>query len=88
MKISKMLKIKPLKPITGKKLLDYLIVIMFVAGTCGISLKFVATMIQSSYYGLYVYFPIFPNILDSIFLMVSVFYLAWRLIRNEKSQES
>jgi len=27
--------------------------------------------------------PVFPNILDSIFLILSVSYLTWRILKNE-----
>jgi hypothetical protein len=57
------------------------IMIALLTGTIGIALKFV------TFFNHWVYFPAFPNTLDSAFLIISVIYLAWRAksTRNKKS---
>jgi len=70
---------------TWKALGKDLLSILFITGTVGIALKF---MVYWSYItsqtGNFVYFPAFPNVLDSIFLICSVVYLWYRGYRNEK----
>ena len=46
--------------------------VLFVCGTIGIALKFV------TFFDQWVYFPSFPNVVDSTFLISAVVYLAWR----------
>jgi hypothetical protein len=46
--------------------------IIFVCGTIGIAVKFV------TFFNQWVYFPSFPNALDSTFLISAVMYLAWK----------
>ena len=48
-----------------------------VAGTIGIALKFV------TFFNQWVYFPSFPNALDSTFLITAVGYLAWSSRRRK-----
>jgi hypothetical protein len=48
------------------------LLIMFVSGTIGIALKFTV------FFDKWVFFPSFPNIFDSIFLISSTIYLAWK----------
>lgn len=43
-----------------------------VSGVIGIALKFMTLL------GHWLYFPIFPNILDALFLVISVLYLAYQ----------
>ena len=45
--------------------------IILICGTIGIALKFV------TFFNHWVYFPSFPNALDSTFLIFSVLYLTW-----------
>jgi hypothetical protein len=52
-------------------LLNDCIQIALVFGTIGIALKFI------TFFDQWVYFPTFPNFLDSTFLIISVTYLAW-----------
>jgi hypothetical protein len=46
--------------------------IVTVCGTIGIALKFI------TFFNQWVYFPSFPNALDSTFLISAVGYLAWK----------
>jgi hypothetical protein len=59
-----------------RKLLGDCIIIMFVSGTIGIALKFITLFDQV------VYFPSFPNIFDSLFLISAVLFLAWKVKRG------
>jgi hypothetical protein len=52
-------------------LLNDCIQIALVCGTIGIALKFV------TFFNQWVYFPTFPNFLDSTFLIIATIYLAW-----------
>ena len=45
--------------------------IIFLCGTIGIAVKFV------TFFNQWVYFPSFPNVLDSTFLIAAVAYLTW-----------
>lgn len=58
------------------QLIQDCMLVVFVFGTIGISLKFV------TFFGQWVYFPPFPNALDSTFLISAVVYLAWRTRRH------
>jgi len=53
-------------------LLNDCIQIALVCGTIGIALKFI------TFFDQWVYFPTFPNLLDSTFLIISVIYFAWK----------
>ena len=57
-----------------RALLNDLVLIAFATGTIGIALKFV------SFFNEWVYFPSFPNILDSAFLISAVLYLSARVL--------
>ena len=76
--------LKRLKPITGTKLFEKLVVIAFTMGICGIALKFVKTIALSEFSGMYVFFPFFPNIIDCIFLIWGSLYLGWKAFKNAK----
>jgi hypothetical protein len=53
-------------------LLNDCIQIALVCGTIGIALKFI------TFFNQWVYFPTFPNLLDSTFLIISIVYFAWK----------
>ena len=59
-----------------RQLLNDCIIVMFVSGTIGIALKFITLFDK------YVYFPSFPNIFDSLFLISAVVFLAWKVKRR------
>jgi len=61
-----------------KQLLADLIVVMMVSGTVGIALKF------TTFFDKWVFFPSFPNIFDSTFLIVAAFTLAFYAIKKTK----
>ena len=50
--------------------------IMFVCGTIGIALKFI------TFFNQWVYFPSFPNMLDSAFLISAVAFFAWKSFKR------
>ncbi len=50
--------------------------IMFLCGTIGIALKFV------TFFNQWVYFPSFPNMLDSAFLISAVTFFAWKAFKR------
>jgi hypothetical protein len=54
------------------ELLHDCMLIVFVCGTIGIAIKFV------TFFNQWVYFPSFPNMLDSSFLISASVYLAWK----------
>ena len=56
-----------------KELVNDCIPIMFLFGTIGIALKF------TTFFNQWVYFPSFPNICDSIFLISSEIYFMWKI---------
>jgi hypothetical protein len=66
-----------------KELGNDLIMIIFIVGTIGIALKF------TTFFDQWVYFPAFPNTLDSAFLISAVLYmggprlLKWRPWSND-----
>lgn len=59
------------------ELIQDCMLIVFVCGTIGIALKF-ATLFNQ-----WVYFPSFPNALDSTFLISAVLYLAWKARKHK-----
>ena len=67
-----------------------LISIMFISGTIGIALKFITFLIilnqnlASGNLLTDLFFPYFPNVLDSTFLISSVLYLTWRLMLTRR----
>jgi hypothetical protein len=58
-----------------KDLFGDLLSVLFISGTIGFALKF------STYFDKWVYFPSFPNIFDSTFLISAVLYLTWKMKR-------
>lgn len=71
---------------------NFLLSVIFATGTIGIALKFITTIIQCNLLGVqqYVYFPIFPNVLDSTFLSLGAIYFLWgklKGIRNSNEFE-
>jgi hypothetical protein len=56
-----------------KQLLNDCILLTLVFGTIGIALKY------TTFFNKWVYFPSFPNIIDSAFLILTVIYLAWKI---------
>jgi hypothetical protein len=50
--------------------------IALVCGTIGIALKFI------TFFDQWVYFPTFPNFIDSTFIIISITYLAWKARKN------
>lgn len=58
-----------------KDLFGDLLAVLFISGTIGFALKF------STYFDKLVYFPSFPNIFDSTFLIAAVLYLGWKMKR-------
>ena len=63
-----------------KELVHDCALIMMVCGTVGIAIKFV------TFFNHWVYFPSFPNIIDSTFLVISVAYLSWSSRKPRKTQ--
>lgn len=59
-----------------KDLFGDLLVILCVSGTVGIALKFI------TFFDKWVFFPSFPNIFDSTFLISAVLYLTWKMKRS------
>lgn len=54
------------------QLVNDCVTIVFVCGTIGVALKF------ATFFNQWVYFPSFPNMLDSAFLISAVTYFAWK----------
>ena len=76
--------VKEIRTWTWNKFLERGSIILFCAGIVGIALKFLAFQIVLN---LHIYeghvltecwFPFFPNVLDSLFLVVGALYLAWK----------
>jgi hypothetical protein len=73
---------------TFKDMAMDLLSILFLSGTIGIALKFIAFQIiinenlASGNVLTEVFFPYFPNVIDSVFLISSVLYLAWRILKT------
>lgn len=76
---------------TYKNLAIDLLSILFISGTIGIALKFITFQIilnenlASGNILTNIFFPYFPNVLDSAFLISAVFYLAWRILKTNNS---
>ncbi|MGD6806704.1 MAG: hypothetical protein ACQCN4_07070 [Candidatus Bathyarchaeia archaeon] len=70
------------RDIPPKTLLNNLLLTAFLAGTIGLALKF------TTYFDHWVYFPAFPNALDSTFLILSVIYLAAYIIHKNKQPQN
>ena len=60
-----------------RELIHDCMLVLFVCGTIGIALKF------ATFFNSWVYFPWFPNALDSTFLISAVVYLGWRSRRSK-----
>ena len=71
---------------TSKALVVDLLTVLLISGTIGIALKFVTFQIilnenlVSGNLLTGLFFPYFPNLLDSLFLISSVTFLAWRIV--------
>jgi hypothetical protein len=52
--------------------------IVLVCGTIGIALKFI------TFFDQWVFFPTFPNFLDSSFLITAVIYLGYKARKNSR----
>jgi hypothetical protein len=59
-------------------LLNDCVLVILVCGTIGIALKFI------TFFNQWVYFPSFPNVLDSTFLVFAVVYLAWKVRKRDQ----
>ena len=62
----------------SRELIRKLISVACIFGTIGISLKLLTIVYQSGVQGYWHFFPIIPNIFDSMFLIFSVIWLALR----------
>jgi len=62
-------------PKTWSELVNNCILLMLVSGTIGIALKF------TTFFDKWVYFPLFPNIVDAAFLILSVIFLFWKSVK-------
>jgi hypothetical protein len=71
-----------IKDVNSRTLLSNLLIIVFVFGTVGIALKFF------TYFNHWVYFPSFPNALDSAFLILSVTYFAAYIIHKNRQTQA
>lgn len=70
---------KGLKPMhkNWRCLANDLLLLTCISGTVGIALKFTV------FFDKWVYFPVFPNLFDSVFLVFAIFYLA---LKNRKKE--
>jgi len=68
--------VKNVKQWTKKELVERLVLVLCVFGTIGIALKF------STFWDHWVYFPMWPNICDSMFLIFAILCTTWLAIRN------
>ena len=57
-------------------------IVACLGGVVGIAIKFVMLFDQ------WLYFPFFPNIFDSIFLIVAVIYLSYRSVTHQMREKS
>jgi hypothetical protein len=73
---------------TYKNLASDLLSLLFISGTIGIALKFITFQfivnenLASGNLLTHAFFPYFPNVLDSAFLISAVLYLAWRILKT------
>jgi len=65
---------------------NFLLSVIFATGSVGIALKFITTIIQCNLLGVqrFVYFPVFPNVLDSTFICLGSIYFLWDKIKGIK----
>jgi hypothetical protein len=62
-----------LKPMDLRSFVSNLSLLIFSLGTVAVALKLV------TFYGHWVFMPVFPDVLDSTFLVCGVVYFLWRL---------
>jgi len=67
-----------LKPMNLRIFVSNLLLLVFSGGTVAIALKLV------TFYGHWVFLPMFPDALDSAFLFSVVAYFIWRLNQSKK----
>jgi hypothetical protein len=67
-----------LKPMNLRIFVSNLLLLVFSGGTVAIALKLV------TFYGHWVFLPMFPDALDSAFLVSVVAYFIWRLNQSKK----
>ncbi len=67
-----------LKPMNLRIFVSNLLLLVFSGGTVAIALKLV------TFYGHWVFLPMFPDALDSAFLFSGVAYFIWRLNQSKK----
>jgi hypothetical protein len=69
--------------INAKTLLSNLLLTAFLFGTIGIALKF------TTYFDHWIYFPTFPNALDSTFLIIgATYFVAYITYKNRQPRKS
>lgn len=66
-----------LKEISRKQLLEYVLLAVCFFGTVGFAFGF------TKWFDKWAYLPTFPNVLDSAFLVLSVSYLTWRVMKKK-----
>lgn len=75
-----------------RELVVDLLTILLISGTIGIAFKFITFQIilnENLFSGNILtdlFFPYFPNLLDSIFLISSVIFLAWRVVVTRRKR--
>ena len=67
-----------LKPISLRTLVSNIPLVVFSGGTVAVALKLV------TFYGHWVFLPMFPDALDSAFLVSAIAYFIWRLNQSKK----
>ncbi|MGA3288942.1 MAG: hypothetical protein ABSD42_01715 [Candidatus Bathyarchaeia archaeon] len=67
-----------LKPISLRTLVSNIPLVVFSGGTVAVALKLV------TFYGHWVFLPMFPDALDSAFLVSAIAYFIWRLSHAKK----
>jgi len=67
-----------LKPISLRTLVSNIPLVVFSGGTVAVALKPV------TFYGHWVFLPMFPDALDSAFLVSAIAYFIWRLSHAKK----
>jgi hypothetical protein len=69
--------------VNAKTLLSNLLLTAFLFGTIGIAVKF------TTYFDQWIYFPTFPNALDSTFLILSAtYFVAYIIHKNRQHQKN
>ena len=67
-----------LKPMNLRTLASNFLMLVFSAGTVAVALKLV------TFYGHWVFLPMFPDAFDSAFLVSAVAYFVWRVSHTKK----